>query len=122
MSSQGKYGTATELCAMSELFGVEVCVIQENSPTDFSYNYGSKCGSSGKTLYLLFTGSTYEGHFRLLTPMDESPCSHVPLGMYKLVKDHASSKVTSIAPLAEVTESADEQSTDDENTTTEARQ
>lgn len=102
MSSPGKYGT-TELCAMAEIFNFGFCVFRKNTDSNYDcYDYGStqkvttqQCQS---VIHLLFTGNVGNGHFRLLIPSEGSIVSVIPSGIYKLVKNHTSSRLTSIAP------------------------
>ncbi|KAJ6647897.1 hypothetical protein Bhyg_03121, partial [Pseudolycoriella hygida] len=116
MSSYGVFATATELCAMSELFGFEFYVIQRTSGSDFScYDYGSEFNENDTTMHLLFTGSAEGGHFRLIIPSNTPSSTAIPTGTYKLVDDHTSSRMTSIMLLAEFTELPPGSTPDDHN-------
>lgn len=123
MSSHGVCGTATELCAMSELFGFEFYVIQQTNSTDFScFDYGSEYSNNGNTLFLFFTGNPDTGHFRLLTTANAASRTAIPPGKYKLVNNYTSSRITSIASISDFADSPVEQSIDNQSTSTEAPQ
>ncbi|KAJ6647499.1 Presequence protease, mitochondrial, partial [Pseudolycoriella hygida] len=70
--------------------------------TDFAcYDYGSastgKAGKLSKSAYLLFTGNANNGHFRLLNPSKYTRFPVIRTGRYQLLKNHTSSRITSIA-------------------------
>lgn len=104
MSLPGKYGTSVELCAMAELFGFTFCVIQQvNAKSYRCYDYGytvtsdtDKLGKDVENVFLLFTGTSDDGHFRLLTPTDDRNCQLVPSEIYNIIEEYTTSKLTTI--------------------------
>lgn len=103
MSSPGRYETVAELCAMAEIFNFGFCVIRKNDDSNYDcYDYGSTekvlNHQSNCVIHLLFTGNVSSGHFRLLAPVEGSCDTVIPSGTYKLIKNHTSSRLTSIAP------------------------
>lgn len=95
MSTAGKQGTYSELCAASELFGFAGYVFQVDEKNDYTaYEFGHTDNSlndyAKPTVFLLFSGQmdSDTGHFRLLEPLITPPC--VETGIYKLSTSNTS--------------------------------
>lgn len=107
MASPGTYGTTAELCAMAEIFNFSFYVIRKDNDEDYScYDYGSMekfvNHRTNAVVFLLFTGSTGGGHFRLLVPDKSVTFPVIPTGAYKKIVDYTTSRLTSICPLASI--------------------
>lgn len=94
MATSGKEGTFAELCAIAELFKFVGFLIQQNDSNNYAcYDFGLtdnfKNDESKPTAYLLFTGNTRSGHFRLLQPIHLSD-SLLQVGKYRLVHENTS--------------------------------
>lgn len=104
MSTPGKYGTTSELCAIAEMFGFCFNIVrshESNADEYTSYDCGSNTNANvddpKPIAHLLFTGYVSRGHFRLLVPVQDSYGSPIPPGNYALIKDYSSSKLLSLA-------------------------
>ena len=92
MTSHGKFGTFSELCAAAELFGFCGYIFKrcgENLYQCFDFGFSGSDNDHAKPLAaFLFTGPTDKGHFRMLEQL-MMPSVILP-GQYKLTKNNAS--------------------------------
>lgn len=97
MSLPGHYGTLFELEFATKLFGFVALVFMKQGDMVFKcFDIGTSDDKNIPKLFILFTGPTHNGHFRLLKPSSiECVCvqsaEYIPRGDYSIFKEDLSS-------------------------------
>lgn len=97
MSKAGSYGSLFELAKSTQLYNFVAVVFMKQGNIfkcfDIGYTDNQNDVLKPKT-FILFTGSSYRGHFRLLKPSTIEGMNlteHIPRGDYSIFKEYGSS-------------------------------